>query len=234
VVSHRERYHNGRWQTQEVREGRIRWEPRVGRLERTYHNQPAPAVEEQGLLRRRLGDYDLQAAQPHRSELTAETAVRLPDRPPQDAWSDAEPGVYTAAMAECRRAAKADHIRDFHWSPAYRSRNWTLLLLPLWTTCYRDDDGAWQPVLIQGQSGHLSGRRRASLKRARRLSIPLAAVAAVFLALSLLVALAGLVWPELVPLAVAGLLAAVAAGLLAPLPLLVAWNFNRAEEEENN
>lgn len=233
VVSHRERYDNRRWQTQEVREGRVRWEPRLGRLERTYHNQPAPALEEQALLRRRLGDYDLQAAQPYRPELVAEATVRLPDRPPKDAWCDAETGVYTAAMAECRRAAKADHIRDFHWSPAYLSRNWTLLLLPLWTTFYRDDEGALQPILIHGQSGRLSGRRRASLKWARRLSLPLAALAAVFLALSLLAALAGLVWPELVPLAVAGLLAAVATGLLAPMPLLSAWNFNRGEAENS-
>jgi hypothetical protein len=230
VVSHRERYDNGGWQTQEVREGRIRWEPRVGRLERTYHNLPAPALEDQARLQRRLGEYDLEAAQAHCPELTAEVPVRLPDRPPHDAWPDAEPAVYSAAMAECRRAAKADHIRNFHWSPTYASRNWTLLLLPLWATFYRDDEGELHPILIHGQTGRLSGRRRSSLKRARRFSFPLAVIAAVFLALSLVAAIAGSLRPELVPLAATGLLAAVITGFLAPLPLLIAWNFNRREE----
>jgi hypothetical protein len=230
VISHRERYDNGRWQTREVREGRIRWEPRVGRLRRTYHNIPAPAMEEHAGLRRRLGDYDLNVAAPYQPEQVADAPIRLPDRQPADAWPDAEPAVFSTAMEECRRAAKADHIRDYHWSPNYASHNWTLLLLPLWATFYRDDEGRLEPVLMHGQTGRLSGRRRASFKRARRYTVAMAALAAALLFLGLLAALAGSYQPEWVPAAAGILLAGVFTGLLAPLPLLIAWNQNRAAE----
>ena len=38
VVSHQEKYSDtqGGWRTQEVKEPRVRWEPRLGKLERTY------------------------------------------------------------------------------------------------------------------------------------------------------------------------------------------------------
>jgi hypothetical protein len=233
VISHRERYDNGRWQTQEVREGRIRWEPRVGRLRRTYHNVAAPALEEHAGLRRRLGDYDLNVAAPYQPEQVADAPIRLPDRQPTDAWPDAEPAVFSTAMEECRRAATADHIRDYHWSPNYASHNWTLLLLPVWATFYRDDEGRLEPVLMHGQSGRLSGRRRSSFKRARRYTLAVAALAAALLVLGLLAAVAGSLRPELAPLAAIILLAAVAVGLLAPLPWLIAWNQNRTNEAAN-
>jgi hypothetical protein len=55
VVSHREQYQNGRWQSQEVRETRVRWEPRLGQLQRHYANSRAPALEEQPQLTSALG-----------------------------------------------------------------------------------------------------------------------------------------------------------------------------------
>ena len=108
--------------------------------------------------------------------------ARLPNRPPQDAWPDARPRFQDEATQECCQAAGGDHIREFRWSAEYDNLNWTQLLLPVYTTYYLDDEQKPQVVLIHGQSGRISGARRASLKRARRMALIIAGVAgAIFL-----------------------------------------------------
>jgi hypothetical protein len=84
VVSHQDRFDGG-WVSQEVTETRIRWEPRVGRLTRTYHNIAAPALEEDAELKQQLGEYDTAAAQPYSPEAVTHALLRLPTRPPADA-----------------------------------------------------------------------------------------------------------------------------------------------------
>jgi hypothetical protein len=112
--------------------------------------------------------------------------VRLPDRTPQDAWPEALSALQAAASEECRLAAGADHIRDYNWSPQVSNQIWTLLLLPVYATYYLDDERAPQPVFVHGQSGAVSGSRRASVKRGQRLALILIGVAVALFLLSLL------------------------------------------------
>lgn len=229
VVSHQDAYdqNRGGWVSREVTETRVRWEPRLGRLERAYRNIVAPALEEHAQLQQKMGDYDLQPAQPYRPELIAGSLIRLPNRPPTDAWPEAMPALRAAAARECQRACQADHLRDFRWQADYTNQNWTLLLLPLFTTYYLDDDRAIQPLLIHGQSGRLHGPRRASLRRAQQIALIIVATAAVLFGLSLLVAAAGLLLPALLIAAGIGLVLAIVVGLLAVTPIVMAWHFNR-------
>ena len=247
VVSHQERYadHQGGWATREVEETRVRWEPRVGELHRTYPNVAAPALEEDTALRQRLGEWDWTKAQAYDGLLlgpvpgfgplahapdrarTREAWIRLPNRTPQDAWPAAEPTVRQQAAKECRRAAGADHVRQFRWTPTYPERNWTLLLAPIYTTYYIDDEGAPQPVLIHGQTGRLHGARRASMHRAQRTSLILALVALGIFIVSLVIAAAGLVAPPVAVLGGVGILLALVIGLGALVPIVRVWQFNR-------
>jgi hypothetical protein len=258
VVSYQDRYSDaGGWRSNEITETRIRWEPRVGRLERVYQNILAPALEGFGLWRERLGDYDealgmvsptlarrfqraqseqydLHGAQPYQPELLGDTVVRLPNRSPRDAWRDAARGFRDAAADECRQAAGANHIREFGWSPQFGELHWTQLLLPAYTTYYLDDDGAVWRVLIHGQSGRTSGSRRGSLKRARQRALLIVA-AALLLAL-LVVALAlqlNFSREQIVEHAtVPALILAIAAGRLALAPLLAVSKFNRQQASQ--
>ncbi len=60
AVSYQDRYSDGRgWSSQEVREGRVRWEPRVGRVKRAYNNVAAPALDDHRALMKRLGNFNL-------------------------------------------------------------------------------------------------------------------------------------------------------------------------------
>ena len=232
VVSHQDRYEENRggWVSQELRERRIRWEPRLGRLTRSYQNIPAPAQDDDAQITRLLGKYDLQKAEAYRSEALDGSAVRLPNRDPQDAWSEAAAAFQSAAAEECRMAARADHIRQFSWQPEFQNQNWTLLLLPLFASYYLDDEQTPQPVLVHGRSGQINAPRRASMRRAQRASlVTLAAAIGLFL-LSLLLMAAATLAPPLMRLGTIGLVLALLLGLAAILPVaLVAW-FNHQQK----
>ena len=227
VVSHEERYddHRGGWITREVEETRTRWEPRVGRLTRTYDNVPAPALEEDARLKERLGAWDEGAREPYQPAATAEALVALPDRTPEDAWSAAVPAVR-------QRAAAADHFRQFRWTPEYGKRNWSLLLLPAYATAYEDGEGQAHALLVHGQTGRIHGPRRASMRRARRVSLVVGLVALVILALGMAMVAAGLMVPPLAALGVVAVLVALVVGIGALVPMLLAWQFNRGQEAQ--
>lgn len=225
AVSHRDSFNDkrGGWQSQQITETRIRWEPRVGRLRRIYHNITAPALEEHFKLADRLGRYDLDASQAYQPDFMDQALVRLPNRAPEDAWPDAVPALKATASEECCRATNANHMRQFRWSEEYHNQNWTLMLLPMYITYYLDDDQNPQPVLIQGQTGQLSGSKRPSMKRARRAALIIVAVAVVIFALSLVIGLASLYFRSLLPVAGVGMIIALLVGILAITPMVMVW-----------
>lgn len=228
VLRHQEQYSDaGSWRTRQVKETRVRWEPRVGRLQRRYDNLPAPALEDAAMLEHALGRFRLEAARPYAPNVLEHGLVRLPNRLPEDAWHDAEPGLQSAAAEEVRQAARAQHLRDFRWAPQVQSQHWTLLLKPLYTTFYHDDAGQPQPVLIHGQTGQVSGARRASLKRAQKTALLLGSITAVVLVLSLLALVSSFVLPPLAIVGGLGIILALILGGAALIPLVRVWRFNR-------
>ena len=233
IVSHREQYRNKNWHTERIKEKRVRWEQRLGRLNRRYDNQTAPALEEQNEVELQVGRFDLKNPKPfHPGDLTG-AIVRLPNRPPEDAWSEAVMGLKTAVTQDCRLASEANHTRGFKWSPSFANQRWTQLLLPLYTSYYLDDDSQVQTVLLHGQTGKLHGTRRASMKRARRITGIILAVAAVFLLATLILLLLGFTLDE-AALPWAGLLGVFTVGVggTAVLPLIYAWYINNVASNQ--
>ena len=244
VVSYQDRYSQGRgWSSQEMTEGRVRWEPRVGRLDRAYENLVAPALDDHRALMGRLGDgstepssrasgrglaevFDLSQRAAYSPEAVTGAAVRVPSLGPEAAWPGAEAAFVRAAEEECRQAASADHIRDFTLQAEYSDLNWTLLLLPAYVTWYREGGRVW-PVLVNGQSGRVSGARRASTRKANITSLALGAVALLLFLVGGLLALLGAAVPPVAVVGgvvlVVGLLLAVAA----PIPAIGVWVHNR-------
>jgi hypothetical protein len=231
VVSHQEKYEENRggWSTRQVNETKTRWEPRLGRLQRSYQNISAPALEEHRQLQAQLGPFELSHAQPYQLEAIQSALLRLPDRATQDAWTDAKPAFQEAAVEECRLAACADYLRHFSWQAEFQKQNWTLLLLPVYSTYYLDDENRPQPVLLHGQSGKISGLRRASSKRAQRTTITLLVIAAVLFLISLAVTTAAIFLPPALAIGVLGIVAALLVGLGGLIPLATVWWFNRGQ-----
>ncbi len=229
VISHQAHYNENSsgWSSREVKEGRIRWEPRLGTLTRSYQNIPAPALEEHAVIEKKLGGYDLIYSQEFQPKLIQDCLIRLPNRSTQDAWSDAQPAFQDAASEECRQAAAADHIRQFSWQPSFHNHHWTLLLLPLYSTFYLDDAQNPIAVLINGQNGKVNGIRRASMKRAQRASLIILSVASVIFLLGLIFSVASMLYPPTLVIGVIGLAIALLVAAAAILPLLNVWWFNR-------
>lgn len=233
VVSHQEHYSDsGRgWQTRQVREPRIRWEPRLGRIQRQAQNISAPALEEAAVLQQTLGKFDLTLAQPYQPGFIERASVRLPDRSTHDAWPEAAAGFQHWAEEQVQQACGADHLRRFRWQARFDQLHWTLLLLPAYTTYYLDDDLVPQPVLIHGQTGQTAGKRRASMHRAQRTSLIFVIVGLVLSILGLVFGGLSMVMPVLMPLAVGGLLLGIPTLLAALIPIGIAWDFNRQTRE---
>ncbi len=226
VVSHREKYKNNRWETEEITRTKIKWEPRVGTLARRYDNHPAPALEEHNELRQKLGRFKLKRARPFSIKDIERCPIRLPNRAPDDAWLEAEASVKNAASDQCRQASNAEHIRDFKWAAQFSNKEWTQLLLPVYTTYYQDDNGRFYPIIMHGQSGKLHGIRRASAKKAKRWSVAIATIAFLTLCLSMILGAVGLAEETILPFALIFLFGAMGLGITAVLPLIIVWYIN--------
>ncbi|MGD2159000.1 MAG: hypothetical protein PVG32_19125 [Anaerolineales bacterium] len=233
VASSQEFYRNGRWITQEVTETRIHWEPRAGQIDRVYQNLGVPALEEHHLLVSAVGNYNWKNAQKFTPTPMANASVRVPSLLPDAAWSLAKSGFDRFAAADCQVAADAQHIEQFTIEADYLDLNWTQLLLPLYTTSYRDDDGEVYPILINGQSGRIFGSKRASQKKAWRWTGGLVAAALAFILFTLLSwALAGLL-PLLSVLGGVFLVIGLIFAVHAPIPILWAWSHNRRNKDRD-
>ncbi len=232
VKSSQESFGNGKWNTRELIEQRIRWEPRIGQIQRHYDNIAAPAISDQKQLLKVTGPYQFDQAREYQPEQLQNALLRVPDLPPENAWLLAQPRLDDAAADECQRAAGAQHIRNFQLRADYESLHWTQLLLPLYVTWYTDDDGNPHILYLNGQSGTIGGVRLASQKKGWQIAkVILIAAAVVFLA-ALFFGLVGLLFPPSLAL---GGLAAIVAMLIACAAILPAawpWQWNRGQMEE--
>jgi hypothetical protein len=227
AVSYQDRYSDGMgWRSQEVREDRVRWEPRVGRLNRVYENVAAPALDDHRKLTKRVGDFDLSQRAGYVPDAVADAAVRLPTLEPEDAWDGAQAAFVRAAGADCHQAAGADHVRDFRLEATYGDLNWTLLLLPAYVAWYREGEQIW-PILINGQTGRVSGARRGSARKANTTSLVLGGVAAILFLLGGLLSLVGAVFPPAVAVGGVILVLGLLLGMVAPIPAISVWVSNR-------
>lgn len=232
VVSHQAHYddRHGGWSSREVEEERIRWEPRLGRLERNYHNISTPALEEDLVIKQEMGVYKLEKAVEYQVQEIENSFVCLPNRDTKDAWVEASPAIQAAAAEECRQAACADHIRQFSWKPQYSNNNWTLMLLPLYTTYYLDAEKVAQPVFIHGQTGQIRGVRRASMKHGQRMSFIILVIAVFIFLMSIILAVASVALPILLVIGVLGFAIALLTAAGAVLPIALVWHFNRRQK----
>jgi len=226
VKSHRTSYENGQWRTQEVLETRADWEPRVGMMVTRLDNVHAPALEGHRIVVRQTGRYDDTKFVDYNAEAIEEAAICLPGRSTDDSYSDAEINFKKRAADECRQAAEGDDVRGYEWTHDISNLNWTQMLLPVYTTYYRDDDGVARVVWINGQTGHITGVKRASLKRAQQL-LTLGGIAAIVIAV-LSVVLGIFAGSDLL---VFGLLVAGAVGVASIVPYANAWQFNEKQKK---
>lgn len=234
VISHQETYNqsHGGWKSSEVQEPRVRWENRVGKINRGYQNVATPALDDAADLEKRLGRFQLDYAQSYSPDYIQQAFIRVPDRTPKTSWSEAAVAFQKTAADDCQRACEAGHIRQFRWKARFTRLNWTLLLLPVYAAYYQDDHGETQVIRIHGQTGAVCGARRSSSRRAGRVGLAILAIG-VFLFLAGLL-LDGLSETSLSLDMAATVLAVLGiSGILAAcIPYVISWDFNRRQKLE--
>jgi hypothetical protein len=226
VESHKSNYQGGQWYSQKVLETRLDWEKRVGSLAREYQNIPAPALDQHQALMKALGGYSKRDASVYQKTDLQQVYVRLPQRSTKDAFIEAQEAFKERAGEEVQEAAAAEKIREFRWDASYSAENWSLMLLPIYISYYTDDEGKKRLVFVNGQSAHLSGQRRGSMKRAQQYML----IGLVAAAIVMLIALGLLLFaPDIENVPVfAGILAAII-GLASLFPVYQVWQFNEQQ-----
>jgi hypothetical protein len=234
VKSSQEMYQGSAWKTREVIETRVRWEPRLGQLQRMYDNVHAPAVSDHAALWRLLGGWPLDKAVPYQAAALqtdlGPAALRVADLPPEEAWHLAEDGLLKAAAADCYQASGAQHVRSFHLTPRYDNLHWTYLLLPVLVSYYTDDSGQVQPIYINGVSGAVGGKRLASQRKGWLWAGALAGLALLLFILAGLGLAAGALFPPAALLGVFFGFLALVAGAGAIFPAVWPWQWNRGQQ----
>jgi len=217
--------------TEEVMETRIRWEDRLGTAARAYDNAAGRALDDHDALARRLGGVQISRSRAYDPATVADAAIRLPDQDTEEAWPDAE-GVLVSMLAdECRTAVDAAHVQGVTVDGTWHDKNWTWLLLPMIVSHYKDDKGRRHLLWVNGQTGHASGRRMASVKKGMLW-------AGIVLTVSLVIGLAGvvlgLVGLAILPLLILAIPAICLAFLIAPFalwPAIAPWWWNRKQRD---
>ena len=177
VESSNEVFADGRWQSRVQMENRIRWELRVGALTNHIDNVVTPALEEHDNRQLMTGAYQLEQGKDFDPRLLGGAFLELPDVSPEDGWPLARPHFDQILAEICRKAAGAQHFRNFSMKANFVKQNWTEFFLPMYTTHYTDDEGNPQVLVVNGQTGVIQGPRLASRQRGSHLAWIITAVA---------------------------------------------------------
>jgi hypothetical protein len=234
VKSSQESYTQGGWKTREQIETRIRWEPRLGQINRHYDNIAAPALENADAMIALIGSTQRKSALPYDPGSIGQASIRIPDLHPENTWPLAQSALQQAAAEDCRQAAQAQHQRSFSIQAAYANLHWTQLLQPLYATYYLDDQGKPQIVLVNGQSGVVGGPRRASQRKGCLWSAIGLGISSFLLIIYLLLVLVGRSIAGLSALAVMTICAALVMAGLAIVPALWPWQWNRSHQSRQS
>lgn len=232
VASSQEIYKSGYWTTRKLTETRIRWEPRIGTVDRDYQNITIPALEEHERMMRGLGKFNLKVALNYSPMKLGHASIRVPNLVPDTVWPEAKSAFNHLVSADCQIASDAQHVDEFNISAVYKNQKWTLLLLPVYSTFYRDEDYNIYPILIHGQTGRIFGIKRASVKQARTWSISLTVITLFSFFVGLLFAASTIILPIMAVISVLFFAFSLVVGILAPIPAIWAWNSNRSQELE--
>ena len=227
VKSSQEYYAGGGWQSRDVVEDRLRWEPRVGQVRRRYENISVPALSDHAALTAKTGANEIRQAQAYHPQYLGGAAVCVPDLGQEAVWPLAEKSLRARVERDCQQAVDAQQLRYFVLRPTYSNLCWTQMLLPVYASYYTGDDGQPVWVYINGQSGHVGGPRLASQRRGWR-------AAAWIFAIGLLALLLGLLSTALTPVfppaaAIGGLFVVIGllAVILSAIPAIYPWQHNR-------
>jgi hypothetical protein len=227
VRTPKESFGNGDWQSKTALRTQTRYEPRKGTLNRHYDNIRVPALRAHHKRLEQIGNYQQESALPYRTGVLGDNSVQMPEIEPQELLEVAQTRLHAAAEQEIMQANAAQHRQKVKFSGDYLNLNWTQLLMPIVSTWYKDENGKTYPIVLNGQSGKVHGKRMASVKQASRWTLGLMVIPVLLLLAALVISL---VAPASIPQnLVCGGVVIFFIALLALIPILRAHHWNNRE-----
>lgn len=227
VKSTQEIFRNASWQSVEQVETRVRWEQRAGTFDRMINNQVIPALSEHEEFLSRLGTYDFHKASPFNTSLLNNTAIRIADIHPENAWPGGKNALDRQALSECQKAANGDHHRNGRLIADYGDLHWTSFLLPMVVSYYYKDNGEPVTVWINGQTGWMSGQRLSSQEKGWRWAGINALIALLLAITGVIILVIASALPVISLIGGFFVLAAIALGIFAIVCAIHPWQWNR-------
>lgn len=229
VRSNVDRFVGGKWVSEPVEEERLRWEPRVGTLERRVDNVEVDARSDLDWFREHLGAWERDAPAPADPASVDRATVVLPDLPVEEAAAAALAAVYARLGADVRVAAGGVDARSFHLAHEPADLHWTWLLLPAWSTWYADDAGVRHVVWVHGQTGRAAGPRMSASWKWLGCAGVLGGTAVALAVVGVLLAVLFVWFPPVALVGLVLLVVALVVGLFAVWPLVEAWGHGRRQ-----
>ncbi len=233
VKSSQDAYQNGSWVAHEVVEDRVRYEPRTGTIDRRYNNAAVAALSIHSKMVGMAGDYRYNQAKPFERSQVGEALLQVPDLAPESAWPSARDRLDRTAIQDCVKASGAKHVRTSAVKLSYSDMNWTQMLLPLYASYYKDDDGNAHTVLINGQTGQIGGARIASQRKGWKVAGTSAGIGVALFLLALLFLALSENLPALSGIGSFLILIALGLGLFSIVPVVWPWQWNRRQTSES-
>lgn len=231
VQSSREVYRDGVWQSQSVQETRVRWEKRLGQINRRYQNVAVRAVEDHAVWFSSLGQFDFSKSIPYDPAKISHAVLRSPDILPEKSWPDAEIHLKKLIEKDCQQASDAQQIRGFSAMVDYFDQNWTQILLPVYTSYYTADDQQKIQVLVNADTGQIYGPKIASQKKGWKTAGIIGGVGLGFIFLSILLFLITPLFPPIGVLATILMVIGIGLAVFAIVPAVYPWLWNRKQTD---
>ena len=227
VRTAKENFGDQGWQSKQALRTQTRYEPRQGTLKRHYDNIQVPALRSHEKRMEQIGKYDQKSSVYYQAGMLSQNSVQLPEIEPQELLEVAQTRLHSAAEQEIMQASAAQHRQNVKFTGNYLNFNWTQYLLPLISSSYQDDEGGTHPIVLNGQTGKIYGKRLASMRKATQWTLGLMAVPMLLLLAAIVIFLLA---PAALPveLACGGVILFFLA-FLALLPLLRAYIWNNRE-----
>lgn len=162
VESAKESFSGIEWRSQKKILTRVRWEDRLGQLSTHIDNVITPALKEHKNRLQMTGEYHLDKGEDFLPNKIGSAILELPDVPPEAAWLSALPTFEKKVAETCKKAADAQHFRNFTADVNFHNEAWAEFFLPMYTTYYKTDEGSPQVLVINGETGAIQGPLLAS------------------------------------------------------------------------
>jgi hypothetical protein len=150
------RHHDGK-EWREHTEVEWRWESGEARVE--FDDILVEGTDRHGrVLLERLGRFDLSDLAPYDPNYLAGLQAQAYSVPLEVAWETARERMREQSRQACRNQASTPQVRNFSMDLDFSEERWRYILLPVYVAAYRYQDKNYQ-VMVNGQSGAVSGQR---------------------------------------------------------------------------